>query len=213
MRRARHRALGDIDLERPGPPQAAARAGRVSRRSTGAGPHEEIARRAAPALRDAAEWLGHAFHEPWLLACGVAHGIGLHQGKVPRAIAAVIVDTSGSLPGATGAKFRGAQRAIAAEIRSDSVCVLLEDATLPDAAECAADDLTEEIAIKGRGSTDVHAGLEWLDDPVEHPGRVPPSSPTGRVRATRTGRPHARRFGSIARSLGASGAVRPPTCT
>ena len=47
--------------------------------------------RAAPALREAAEWLGHAFHEQWLLARGLAHGIGLHHGKVPRAVAAFMV--------------------------------------------------------------------------------------------------------------------------
>ena len=173
MRRARHRAPGDIDLERPGSPPAAGRAGLVSRRNTRAGQHEETARRVAPALRDAAEWLGHAFHERWLLACGVAHGIGLHHGKVSRAIAAAIEDTSGSLPGATGAEFRGALRAVAAEIRSDSVCVLVEDAALPDAAEHAVDDLIEELAIKGLSSTDFHAGFERLDDPGEHPGRVP----------------------------------------
>ena len=155
-------------------PPPAARARPVSRRSTGAGQHEEIVRRAAPALRDAAEWLGHASHEPWLLACSVAHSIRLHHGKVPCAIAAAIEDTSDSLPDATGVECRGALREIAAEIRSDSVYVLVEDAALPDAAECAADGLPEETAIKGRGSTDFHAGCEWLDDPGEHPGRVPP---------------------------------------
>ena len=47
--------------------------------------------RARPRLRHAAEWLGDAFHSEWLLTRGLAHGIGLHHGKVPRSIAEFMV--------------------------------------------------------------------------------------------------------------------------
>ena len=52
---------------------------------------EAALRQPNPRLRGAAEWLGNAFHREWLLVRGLAHGIGLHHGKVPRAIAQFMV--------------------------------------------------------------------------------------------------------------------------
>ena len=83
---------------------------------------------------------------------------------------AVIVDTSGSLPAATLAEFWAELREIAAEIRPESVIVLQVDAALRDAAEYAADDLPDEIALRGRGGTDFRPGCEWLDEQGLRPG-------------------------------------------
>ena len=77
---------------------------------------------------------------------------------------AVIIDTSGSLPARTLAGFWAELREIAAEIRPERVFVLQVDAALRDAAEYSADDLPEEITLKGRGGTDFRPGFEWLDE-------------------------------------------------
>ena len=77
---------------------------------------------------------------------------------------AVIIDTSGSLPAQTLAGFWAELREIAAEIRPERVIVLQVDAALRDAAEYSADDLPEEITLKGRGGTDFRPGFEWLDE-------------------------------------------------
>ncbi len=77
---------------------------------------------------------------------------------------AVIIDTSGSLPAATLAEFWAELRAVAAEIRPESVVVLQVDAALQEASEYTPDDLPEEIALKGRGGTDFRPGFEWLDE-------------------------------------------------
>ncbi len=77
---------------------------------------------------------------------------------------AVIIDTSGSLPARTLAGFWVELREIAAEIRPERVFVLQVDAMLQDAAEYTADDLPEEIKLKGRGGTDFRPGFEWLDE-------------------------------------------------
>ncbi len=77
---------------------------------------------------------------------------------------AVIIDTSGSLPAQTLAWFWAELREIAAEIRPERVFVLQVDAALRDAAEYSADDLPEEITLKGRGGTDFRPGFEWLDE-------------------------------------------------
>ena len=77
---------------------------------------------------------------------------------------AVIIDTSGSLPAQTLAGFWVELREIATEIRPERVIVLQVDAALRDAAEYTADDLPEEIALKGRGGTDFRPGFEWLDE-------------------------------------------------
>ncbi len=77
---------------------------------------------------------------------------------------AVIIDTSGSLPAQTLAGFWVELREIAAEIRPERIFVLQVDAALRDAAEYTADDLPDEITLKGRGGTDFRPGFEWLDE-------------------------------------------------
>ena len=83
---------------------------------------------------------------------------------------AVIIDTSGSVPGQTLAEFWAELREVVDEIRPERVFVLQVDAALRDAAEYTADDLPEEIAIKGRGGTDFRPGFEWLDKQGIQPG-------------------------------------------
>ena len=82
---------------------------------------------------------------------------------------AVIIDTSGSLPARTLAEFWAELREIAAEIRPERVFVLQVDAALRDAGEYTADELPEQIALKGRGGTDFRPGFEWLDEQGIHP--------------------------------------------
>ena len=77
---------------------------------------------------------------------------------------AVIIDTSGSVPGQTLAEFWAELREVVAEIRPERIIVLQVDAALQDTAEYTADDLPEEIALKGRGGTDFRPGFEWLDE-------------------------------------------------
>ena len=77
---------------------------------------------------------------------------------------AVIVDTSGSLPAPTLAEFWAELREVAAEIRPETVIVLQVDTMLQDVAEYAADDLPDEIEVKGRGGTDFRPGFAWLDE-------------------------------------------------
>ena len=83
---------------------------------------------------------------------------------------AFIIDTSSSLPTATLAEFWAELREVAAEIRPERVIVLQVDTMLQDVAEYAADDLPEEIAIKGRGGTDFRPGFQWLDEQGIRPG-------------------------------------------
>ena len=83
---------------------------------------------------------------------------------------AFIIDVSSSLPTATLAEFWAELREVAAEIRPERVIVLQVDTTLQDVAEYAADDLPEEIAIKGRGGTDFRPGFQWLDEQGIQPG-------------------------------------------
>ena len=42
-------------------------------------------------LDDAVQWLGREYHEEWQLTIGLAVGIGLHHGRVPRSIAEFMV--------------------------------------------------------------------------------------------------------------------------
>jgi DEAD/DEAH box helicase/Helicase conserved C-terminal domain len=44
----------------------------------------------APQLGAAAQWVGDAFHRDWLVARALAHGIGVHHGRLPRALAHLI---------------------------------------------------------------------------------------------------------------------------
>ena len=77
---------------------------------------------------------------------------------------AVIVDTSGSLPGETLALFWAEVREIAAELQPETVALLQVDAAVQDAALYASGDLPEGIAIKGRGGTDFRPGFAWLSE-------------------------------------------------
>ena len=77
---------------------------------------------------------------------------------------AVIVDTSGSLPAGTLAEFWAEVREIATELQPERVILLQIDAAVQDAAEHAAADLPDEIAIKGRGGTDFRPGFAWLEE-------------------------------------------------
>ena len=77
---------------------------------------------------------------------------------------AVIIDTSGSVPTRTLGEFWAELCEVVAEIRPERVFVLQVDAALQDAAEYTADELPEEIALKGRGGTDFRPGFEWLDE-------------------------------------------------
>ena len=83
---------------------------------------------------------------------------------------AFIIDISSSLPSATLAEFWAELREVAAEIRPESVIVLQVDTVVQDVAEYAADDLPDEIAVKGRGGTDFRPGFEWLDEQGIQPG-------------------------------------------
>ena len=83
---------------------------------------------------------------------------------------AVIVDTSGSLPATTLAEFWAELREVATELQPERVIVLQVDAALQDAAEYTADDLPDEIAVKGRGGTDFRPGFAWLDEHDIRPG-------------------------------------------
>ncbi len=40
-----------------------------------------------PALADAVGWVGRNFHPEWIVARALAHGIGVHHGRLPRALA------------------------------------------------------------------------------------------------------------------------------
>ena len=82
---------------------------------------------------------------------------------------AVIIDTSASLPARTLAEFWTEVREISNELQPETVIVLQVDAALQHAAEYAANDLPEEIVLKGRGGTDFRPGFAWL----EHQGRRP----------------------------------------
>lgn len=44
-----------------------------------------------PALDDAVEWVGENFHPEWLVGKALAHGVGIHHGRLPRALAQFIV--------------------------------------------------------------------------------------------------------------------------
>ena len=83
---------------------------------------------------------------------------------------AVIVDTSGSLPARTLAAFWAEVREVTAELQPERVILLQVDAAVQDAAEYAAADLPDEIAIKGRGGTDFRPGFAWLEEHDIQPG-------------------------------------------
>ena len=81
-----------------------------------------------------------------------------------------IIDISRSLQTPTLGEVWTELREVAAEIRPESVIVLQVDTIVRDVAEYAADDLPEEIAIKGRGGTDFRPGFAWLEEQGIQPG-------------------------------------------
>ena len=83
---------------------------------------------------------------------------------------AVIIDTSGSIRADILAAFWTEVCEVAAEIQPERVIVLQVDAAVQDAAEYAAGDLPDEIAIRGRGGTDFRPGFAWLDENHIRPG-------------------------------------------
>ena len=83
---------------------------------------------------------------------------------------AFIIDVPSSLPTPTLAEFWAELREVATEIGPESVIVLQVDTMLRDVAEYAADDLPEEIVVKGRGGTDFRPGFAWLDAQGIQPG-------------------------------------------
>ena len=83
---------------------------------------------------------------------------------------AVIIDTSGSIRTDILAAFWTEVCEIATELQPDSIVVLQVDAAVQDAAEYAASDLPDEIALKGRGGTDFRPGFAWLDEQDMRPG-------------------------------------------
>ena len=85
-------------------------------------------------------------------------------------IIAFIIDISRSLQIPTLGEVWTELREVAAELRPERIIVLQVDTMLQDVAEYAADDLPEEIAIKGRGGTDFRPGFAWLEEQGIQPG-------------------------------------------
>ena len=83
---------------------------------------------------------------------------------------AIIIDTSGSLPGEMLTLFWAEVREISAELQPDSIYVLQVDAVLQDAAQYPAGELPDSITIKGRGGTDFRPGFAWLHEQGVRPG-------------------------------------------
>ena len=118
---------------------------------------------------------------------------------------AIIIDTSGSLPGETLALFWAEVREIATELQPDSIYVLQVDAVLQDAARYPAGDLPDSIAIKGRGGTDFRPGFAWLHEQGVRPecclyltdmecDSYPEASPPYPVAWVVWGHPHSDRY-------------------
>ena len=72
--------------------------------------------------------------------------------------------------GRTLAEFWAEVREVAAELQPERVILLQVDAAVQDAAEYAAADLPDEIAIRGRGGTDFRPGFAWLEEHDIQPG-------------------------------------------
>ena len=83
---------------------------------------------------------------------------------------AVIIDTSGSLDPDTLAAFWSEVREVATEIEPERVILLQVDTAVRAAAEYAADDLPDEIVVRGRGGTDFRPGFAWLEERDIQPG-------------------------------------------
>ena len=75
---------------------------------------------------------------------------------------AVLIDTSGSLDPGTLATFWAEVRAVAEELRPDTLAVVQVDTEVQDAAVYRFGDLPETLTAKGRGGTDFRPGFAWL---------------------------------------------------
>ena len=83
---------------------------------------------------------------------------------------AVMIDTSGSLDPDTLAAFWSEVRQVATEIEPERIILLQVDTAVRDAAEYAADELPDEIVVRGRGGTDFRPGFAWLEERDVQPG-------------------------------------------
>ena len=97
---------------------------------------------------------------------------------------AVIVDTSGSLPARTLAEFWAEVRESRAELQPERVILLQVDAAVQDAAEYAASDLPDEIAIRGGAAPTSGRASPGSKSTTSGPASAS-TSPTCCVRATR----------------------------
>ena len=75
---------------------------------------------------------------------------------------AVLIDTSRSLDRATLARFWTELRAVAGELRPDTLAVVQVDTEVQDTAVYRFGDLPETLTAKGRGGTDFRPGFAWL---------------------------------------------------
>ena len=75
---------------------------------------------------------------------------------------AVLIDTSGSLDPDTLAMFWTEIRAVADELRPDTLAVVQVDTEVQDAAVYRFGDLPGTLTAKGRGGTDFRPGFAWL---------------------------------------------------
>ena len=100
---------------------------------------------------------------------------------------AVIVDTSGSLPAGTLAEFWAEVREIASELQPERVILLQVDAAVQEAAEYAASDLPDEIAI--RRSIDASDGCPHTDRSITRSSFAKQISRSSEVDTRRLGSP------------------------
>ena len=75
---------------------------------------------------------------------------------------AVLIDTSGSLDPGTLATFWAEVRAVAEELRPDTLAVVQVDTEVQDTAIYRFGDLPGTLTAKGRGGTDFRPGFAWL---------------------------------------------------
>ena len=75
---------------------------------------------------------------------------------------AVLIDTSRSLDRATLATFWAEVRAVAGELRPDTLAVVQVDTEVQDTAVYRFGELPETLAVRGRGGTDFRPGFAWL---------------------------------------------------
>ena len=75
---------------------------------------------------------------------------------------AVLIDTSRSLDRGTLARFWTELRAVAGELRPDTLAVVQVDTEVQDTAVYRFGELPETLTAKGRGGTDFRPGFAWL---------------------------------------------------